>query len=82
MDLDEPIHLVAYDPHWTELAQAKIQRLLPVLGKELVACEHFGSASVPAGEGARLSTPPDDISMCPLLHRFNARSKAKLLEPC
>ena len=50
MDLDEPIHLAAYDPEWPRLAHTELQRLSQTLGDALVAGEHFGSTSVPGCE--------------------------------
>ena len=47
MVLDEPIHIVMYDPAWPRIAEAEIDRLHRELGEYLVACEHFGSTSVP-----------------------------------
>jgi GrpB-like predicted nucleotidyltransferase (UPF0157 family) len=50
MDLDEPIQLLPYDPEWPRLAQSEMRRLCQALGDALVACEHFGSTSVPGCE--------------------------------
>jgi len=48
-DLDEPVHLVPYDPNWPQLYRQESERL-PALAPfiSILAIEHFGSTAVPA----------------------------------
>jgi GrpB-like predicted nucleotidyltransferase (UPF0157 family) len=55
-DLDEPIHLSAYDPQWPNLFEAEVQRLSLGLPAG-VSMEHIGSTSVPG----LLAKPSIDI---------------------
>jgi|SRR5579859_285271 len=48
-DLDEPVHLVPYDPNWPQLYQQEsesLRALAPFIF--ILAIEHFGSTAVPA----------------------------------
>jgi GrpB-like predicted nucleotidyltransferase (UPF0157 family) len=45
-DLDEPIHLSAYNPQWPALFRAEAQRISTGLPAD-IAIEHIGSTSVP-----------------------------------
>jgi GrpB-like predicted nucleotidyltransferase (UPF0157 family) len=47
MDVDEAIEVVPFDPRWTELAYAELERLAAVLSAWHVALEHIGSTAVP-----------------------------------
>lgn len=47
LELDEPIHLVEYDPQWPIFFTQEAQQLAKIFGPDLVGIEHFGSTAVP-----------------------------------
>ncbi len=48
-DLDEPVHLVSYDPNWPQLYRQESERLRALAPFIFIlAIEHFGSTAVPA----------------------------------
>jgi GrpB-like predicted nucleotidyltransferase (UPF0157 family) len=46
VDVDEPIHIVSFDPAWAELFAQEEARLRDGLIPQIVRFEHFGSTSV------------------------------------
>ncbi|WP_405801586.1 GrpB family protein [Streptomyces sp. NBC_01506] len=47
VDLDEPVHLVAYDPAWAEMGQALVREVSRQVVWAFADVEHIGSTSVP-----------------------------------
>ena len=45
--LNNPIHIVEYDPDWPVLFEQEKQRILSQRGPSIVDLQHFGSTSVP-----------------------------------
>lgn len=56
-DIDEPISISEYDPHWPVLYEQEQRRVRDALGPMVLAVEHFGSSAVPG----LLSKPIIDI---------------------
>ncbi|MFC8671018.1 GrpB family protein [Streptomyces sp. NPDC057199] len=47
VDLDEPIHVVAYDPAWVQMGHALVRNLSRRLEWASASVEHIGSTAVP-----------------------------------
>ena len=46
-DIDEPVHIVAYNDRWPELFELEKERIKHALTTQSIAIEHIGSTSVP-----------------------------------
>ncbi len=46
--IDEPVHIVEYDPDWPRLYQSDAAELTAALGDRIREVQHFGSTAVPA----------------------------------
>lgn len=61
-NVDEPIELLAHDPHWAELFERDAREIRDALAERVLGIEHFGSTAV----AGLLAKPIIDVLVAPV----------------